>query len=325
MVHMYYSFAPMEGITDDLFRRLHHKYFPGTDRYYTPFFSPGLTGHVLSKKDISQLLPENNPGVPLIPQLLTRQVEAFLESARIIADLGYREINLNLGCPSGTVVAKGKGSGFLALSRRQELEEFLDRIFSACPTDISIKTRLGKDDPEEFEALLRLFDRYPIRELTIHPRIQTDFYRKPVRMEWFSYAQQHTQLPLCLSGGVGKASDLPPLLAQGIAPEGIMLGRGFVADPGLVMKLRGMEVPDRSIYENFCGELFELTAARLGDPRSTMFRMKELWSYFILLFDHREKYWKILRKSTSLTEYQATVIRIFRELPLRQEAEVNWL
>ena len=322
---MYYSFAPMEGITDDLFRRLHRKYFPGTDRYYTPFFSPGLTGHVLSKKDIAQMLPENNDGVPLVPQLLTRQAEAFLESARIIADLGYREINLNLGCPSGTVVAKGKGSGFLAPARRQELEEFLDRIFAACPTSISVKTRLGKDDPKEFEALLGLFSRYPITELTVHPRIQSDLYRKPVRMEWFTYAQENTRLPLCLSGGVGTPSDLSRLKEQGIDPAGIMLGRGFVADPGLVMKLKGMDAPDKKTYEDFCGELFDLTAARLRDPRSTMFRMKELWSYFILLFDHREKYWKILRKATSLTEYQATVIRIFRDLPLRPEAEVNWV
>lgn len=321
---MRYDFAPMEGITDDLFRRLHHQYFPGVDRYYTPFLSPGLSGHVLSKKEIFQVLPENNPDITLIPQLLTRQAEAFLGAAQILADLGYREVNLNLGCPSGTVTAKGKGSGFLSLQLREELETFLQEIFSRCPIGISIKTRLGKSDPEDFRVLLELYNQFPLTELIVHPRVQQDFYRKPARMEWFRYAQEHSRAPVVLSGGIATKGDLDRLLTQDDPPEAVMLGRGLVADPALVRKCQGLPGADRATLENFCGEFFDLTAARLGNPRGTMFRMKELWAYFILLFDDREKYQKQLRKTTSLTEYQAVVARIFRELPLRQEAEVTW-
>lgn len=321
---MRYDFAPMEGITDDLFRRLHHKYFPGVDRYYTPFLSPGLSGHILSKKEISQVLPENNQGLTLIPQLLTRQSEAFLGAAQILADLGYREVNLNLGCPSGTVAAKGKGSGFLSPALRPELERFLEEVFSRCPLGISIKTRLGKEDPEDFMALLELYDRFPLTELIVHPRVQRDFYRAPARMEWFRYAQEHSRAPVVLSGGVATKADLKQLCVQEPAPEAVMLGRGLVADPALVQKCRGQSAPDKATYQAFCEELFDETAARLGNPRGTMFRMKELWSYFILLFDGRDKYQKALRKTTSLTEYQAVVARIFRELPLRDAAEVNW-
>lgn len=314
------DFAPMEGITDDLFRTLHHRYFPGVDRYFTPFLSPTEDG--ITKKERAQVLPENNPGVNLVPQLMTRQAESFLTAARELEGLGYSEVNLNLGCPSGTVTAKGKGAGFLAPARRQELEEFLDRIFSACPIDISIKARLGMEDPEDFPAILALLSRYPVKELILHPRVRADFYKKPVRMEWFRYALEHSRAPVCLSGGVACKGDFDRLMAGPDAPAAVMLGRGLVADPSLAAKCRGGAGADRHTLEEFFGTLFRETASRLGSSRSTMFRMKELWSYFILLFDHREKYQKALRKTTSETEFQAVVARIFRELPLREEAEL---
>lgn len=315
---MNYYCAPLEGITDDLFRTIHHRHFPGVDKYYTPFLSPTLTGPAITKRDLRQVLPENNEGFTLVPQVLTANSEIFLRGAKALAELGYGEVNLNLGCPSGTVCAKGKGAGFL--SRLPELEQFLDEIFAACPIDISIKTRLGQEDPEEFCALLELYNRYPIRELTVHPRVQKDMYRHPVRMEYLSYAVAHSKNPLCLSGGVGTRQDAEKLEH----PMPLMLGRGLIANPALVRQLQGGPSATKAELEAFHGELFEATASRLGSPRSTMFRMKELWSYLILMFDRREKYQKALRKTTSLTEYGAMVAHIFRELPLREDAEITW-
>ena len=317
---MHIDFAPMEGITDDLFRTLHHRYFPGVDRYFTPFLSPTEDG--ITKKERAQVLPENNPGLTLVPQLLTRQAESFLAAAKALEALGCTEVNLNLGCPSGTVTAKGKGAGFLAPFRRQELEEFLDRIFAACPLDISIKTRLAMEDPEEFPAILELFNRCPVKELILHPRVRADFYKLPVRMEWFRYAMAHSRAPVCLSGGVAGKADFDRLMSDPAAPDAVMLGRGLVADPSLAEKCRGGAGADRATLEEFFGVLFQETASRLGNPRSTMFRMKELWSYFILLFDNREKYQKALRRATSVTEFEAVVARIFKELPLRESAEL---
>lgn len=315
------DFAPMEGITDDLFRTLHRKYFSGVDRYFAPFLSPTEQG--LTKRERAQVCPENNPGVPLVPQLLTRQAESFLEASRELADMGFSEVNLNLGCPSGTVTAKGKGAGFLDNSRRQELAEFLGRIFSACPLEISIKTRLGMENPEDFAEILTLFGRYPVKELILHPRVRSDFYKKPVRMEWFRYAMAESRCPVCLSGGIAVKSDFDRLMSGDSVPEAVMLGRGLAADPSLAEKCRGGSGADRHTLEEFMGELFQETAARLGSPRSTMFRMKELWSYFILMFDGRERYQKLLRKAVSLTEYEAAVARIFKELPLREAAELT--
>lgn len=315
---MRYEFAPLEGITDELFRTLHRRYFPGVDRYYTPFLCPG-EGRTFSKKELCEL--ERQAGEPLVPQLMTNRAALFLAGARQLRDLGYREVNLNLGCPSGTVTAKGKGAGFLTPQRREDLRAFLDEIFLRCPIEISVKTRLGWAAPEEFEALLELYNRYPIRELIVHPRVRQDLYRRPVRMEWFLRAMETSRNPLCLSGGVAVAGDMAKLEGK---PQALMLGRGLVADPALVRKLQGGPGADRETLCSFHEALFQETAARLGSPRSTMFRMKELWRYWILLFDRRETCQKALRKTTSLTEYQAVVARIFRELPLREEAQADW-
>ena len=178
-------FAPMEGITGALFRRTHRRFFPGVDRYFMPFLSPSQH-HVFTRRELRDILPEQDGDLDAVPQLLTRSGADFLWAAGELARMGYREVNLNLGCPSGTVTAKGKGSGFLA--HPDKLRAFLDEVFEKTPITVSIKTRLGMDDPEEFGPLLELYRQYPIGELTVHPRVRADLYRRPVRMGYFEKA-----------------------------------------------------------------------------------------------------------------------------------------
>ena len=204
------------------------------------------------------------------------------------------------------------------------LRAFLDEIFSSCPLEISIKTRLGKSDPEEFPALLDLFNQYPVKTLILHPRVRDDLYRGPVQLSSYDWAFSHSRAPVTLSGGIARVSDCQRIFSSHPEPESVMLGRGLVADPALARKLQGGPGTDRENLRAFCEEFFQETAARLHGPKPTMFRMKEIWTYLILLFDRRDACWRTLRKTTSLTEYQATVARIFRELPLREEADVNW-
>lgn len=168
------SFAPLEGITGWIFRQVHHAMFPGLSRYYTPFFAP-TADSPLTGRGLRDMHPDHNRGVPVVPQLLTNRAEDFIASARLLQDLGYKEVNLNLGCPSGTVVAKKKGAGFL--SQPQALARFLDQIFQTLDVNISIKTRIGVENLEEWPPLLDLFQRYPICELIIHARLRRDFYR----------------------------------------------------------------------------------------------------------------------------------------------------
>ena len=151
---MQHYFAPLEGLTDSIFRRLHHKYFPGVDRYHTPFFSPTVH-RALTPREARELPPADTLGFACVPQLLTKNPEDFLWMAGQCKDLGYKEVNLNLGCPSGTVTAKGKGSGMLR--DLDSLDAFLSGIYYAAPVDISVKCRIGFSDPEEFPRILEVF------------------------------------------------------------------------------------------------------------------------------------------------------------------------
>jgi tRNA-dihydrouridine synthase len=226
-------------------------------------------------------------------------------------DRGYTEVNLNTGCPSGTVVSKGKGSGMLR--DPEQLDGFLDAVFRACPIKISVKTRLGLDDPEEFPALLDVFNRYPIKELTVHPRVRKDFYKEPIRPEWFAYALENSKNPLCYNGDITALANIDDLQTQFPGLEAVMLGRGLVADPGM---LSGST--EKGALQAFMAELLERYLEAFGGSRNAMFRLKENWHMLIGRFEGSEKLWKRLRKTTDLEEYKAITGEIFATLPLKQ-------
>lgn len=309
-------FAPMEGITDHVFRGIHHRYFPGADKYYTPFFSPTSDGR-FPPRDRRDFDREVNEGLPVVPQLLTRHSEDFLWAARTLADLGFGEINLNLGCPSGTVTAKGKGSGLL--SDLEGLEKLLDGIFAAPPAAISVKTRLGRKDPEEFPRLLELFDRYPICELTVHCRVGEDFYKKPARPDAFALPLRESRAPVCYNGDLFSPEEVRTLLARYPQVPALMLGRGAVADPALFRRLRGGEGASRKELTEYTAALFEGYCAAFGNRRAALGRMKEIWFYLSCLFEGCEGYMKRMRKTTDPAEYENAVHRLLAECPLRQD------
>ena len=313
---MKYYCAPMEGITGRQFRLCHNRWFGGIDQYFIPFLSPTQT-HVFSKKEWQEVLPENNEGIRVVPQLLTRHAENFIWGAKELASVGYQEVNLNLGCPSGTVVAKGKGSGFLA--HPQELDEFLDQIFDQCPIDISIKTRLGLNDPHEFESLLQIFQKYPVKELTIHPRIQKDFYKHPVRREIFSVFVSQYTLPICFNGDLYTAEQCKDFPREFPFVQSLMLGRGLIGDPALARKAQGGQPADAETLRQFHNELYESYCISFNSRKNAMMRMKELWFYLIGLFDHSEKLAKSMRKATDPAVFECCVNEIFSTLSLRNE------
>ena len=312
---MRYYFAPMEGLTDGIYRRLHHTYFPGVTRYYTPFFSPTVHRN-LTPKERKELTPE--PGIPVVPQILTKNAEDFLWLADRCGELGYEEVNLNLGCPSGTVTAKGKGSGLLL--EPDVLDSFLYDIFKYSPIPVSVKTRLGFHSPEEFPRLLEVFNRYPIKELTVHPRVRNDFYKGSVRMDWFRYAVENTTIPLCYNGNLNTLSDIHAIEKAFPSVEAVMLGRGLIGDPGMITE--GGTTADT--LEAFHNALLEGYADAFGNTRNAMFRMKENWCYFIRHFSGSEKLFKRLRKTTDIEEYRSITAEIFHTLPLLPTLNADW-
>ena len=314
---MRYYFAPLEGLTDSIYRQLHHKYFSGVDRYYTPFFSPTVH-RSFTQKERRELQPADSLGFPLVPQVLTRNAEDFLWMARQCADFGYREINLNLGCPSGTVTAKGKGAG--ALRDPDALAAFLDRIFDESPIATSIKTRIGFSSVDEFPALLEIFNRYPICELTIHPRTRTDFYKGDICEEAFRYAMKNSKNPLCYNGNLYSAEQANKIANTYPGVDAVMLGRGLIADPGMLTPGGTTAVS----LEAFHDELLEAYSQTFGSSRNAMFRMKENWHYWICRFDGGEKLFKQLRKVTDLSEYQLLTKQLFHTVTLAESLKPNW-
>ncbi len=305
---MQYYFAPMEGLTDSIFRRLHHKYFPGVDRYYTPFFSPTVH-RALTPKETRELPTADVLGACVIPQILTKVAEDFTWFANQCADRGYQEVNLNLGCPSGTVTAKGKGSGMLC--DLDSLDRFLEQIFTASPLPISIKTRIGFYCAEEFPPLMELFNRYPVEALIIHPRVRTEFYKGTPNMESFTYAFLNSNTKVCYNGDLTNPKQADALAQQFPGLDTFMIGRGLLANPGMVTA-GGTDVAKlKAFYE----ELLEEYLVCFGGSRNAMFRLKEHWGMLIGNFADSEKLGKRLRKTTDLTEYKSITAEIFRSLP----------
>ena len=162
---MKFYLAPMEGLTGFVFRNAYQKHFGDIDTYFTPF----INNKKMNYKEIKDILPEHNKGMHVVPQILTNRAEDFLAIAKELGNYGYESVNLNLGCPSGTVVTKHRGAGFLAVP--EELDHFLEEIFADCPLRISVKTRIGINDAGEWERILSIYEKYPMEELIIHPRV----------------------------------------------------------------------------------------------------------------------------------------------------------
>lgn len=156
---MKFYLAPMEGLTGFVFRNAYQKHFGNIDTYFTPF----INNKKMNYKEIKDILPEHNEGMHVVPQILTNRAEDFLAIAKELGNYGYESVNLNLGCPSGTVVAKHRGAGFLAVP--EELDHFLEEIFAECPLRISVKTRVGVNDAGEWEHLLSIYEKFPMEEL----------------------------------------------------------------------------------------------------------------------------------------------------------------
>ena len=314
---MRYYFAPMEGITDSIYRRVHHKYFGGVDRYYMPFLSPTIHRQLTHKEDRELPFADTEQFVA-VPQVLTKVAADFLWASSVIAERGYGEVNLNVGCPSGTVVSKGKGSGMLR--DLNALDAFLEEVFSQSPLPISVKTRLGLESKDEFPAILEIFNRYPIQELTIHPRVRKQFYSGDVEMDMFRYAFENSKNPLCFNGNINNLQDLSNICAQFPQLDAVMIGRGLIGDPGMLCP----GGTDRKALEGFVNELTETYVEVFGGARNAMFRMKENWSFLRHRFEGSDRLWKDLRKTTDLGEYRHLTVEILSTLPFTEQFQPQW-
>jgi len=312
-----YDFAPLDGITRAVFRQVWHRRFGGADRYFMPFFSP-TDHHTITPRDFRELDPANNGGLPLVPQIMSCKAPDFVWGAEALRDMGYTEVNLNLGCPSGTVTAKGKGAGFLA--KPDELDRFFDEVFRSTDMPISVKTRLGITDTAEFPRLLEIYNRYPITCLTIHARVQKEKYRGEVHLEEFGQALAESKNPVCYNGDLRTVAEVAAFTERFPAANAVMIGRGAVADPALLRKLRCGSAATREELQAFTQELYHSYQDWYGQIGTAAQRMREIWFYLIHLFEDADKLNKKLRRFKNPGEYETIEAAIFQELELRTDS-----
>lgn len=326
---MKYYLAPLEGITTYIYRRAYHQHFAPMDKYFTPFLVPH-TKKGFSTKEKNDVMPEHSPGMNLVPQIMSNQAESFLHTVEKLKVYGYEEVNLNLGCPSKTVVSKGRGSGFLA--DPDGLDRFLDEIFKKCDVKISIKTRIGKDDPKEFARLLDIYNQYPVEELIIHPRVQKDFYKNQPNLGAFHDAVEESKIPLCYNGDIFTPESYEEMKREFPQVDTFMLGRGILMNPALLDLIRMREKTDvkkttdidvtewkkeetsrkmqsadrykKEIHAFLEQIKCDYLEVGMGE-KNTLFKLKELWSYMGQNAPEAKKALKRIRKSQSMADYDS--------------------
>lgn len=308
---MKYYLAPMEGVTTYVFRNAYHQVFRPMDKYFTPFLVPHRNTK-FSAREWSEICPGHNRDMYVVPQIMTNCAGDFLRTAKMLSEYGYREFNLNLGCPSRTVVSKGRGSGFLEDPHR--LDEFFSEVFDRREFRISVKTRLGLDSPGEFAELLAVYEKYPLEELIIHPRVQADYYENRPDWQTFGEAAKSSRHLICYNGDLFSREDFEKFACAFPDIACVMLGRGVAARPDLVNEICGLEYGNLQKLEQFHGLLLKGYLDIAFGDRNVLFKMKEFWSYFAGYFPDDKKLWKKIKKCEKLTVYESIVNQVFRNV-----------
>lgn len=326
-------FAPLDGVTGFIYRNAFAEFFGGPDKYFAPFISP-CHNPKLKGREIKDLLPENNSKkVNLVPQIMANNAEYFVKGARQIADMGYEEVNLNAGCPSGTVVPKGRGAGFL--KDTYLMEKFFDEVFCKLDMKISVKTRIGIMDASEFEEIMEVYNKFPFEEIIIHPRTRVQLYKGEPDMKAFDYAYQVSKNPLCFNGNIFTVEDYDNIVSR-YNIDSVMLGRGLLRNPNLVNEIKLKEEQqvnnffvknsiqhrannkDRSVSKEiiraFHDKLYADFSEEMSSDRHLLNKMIEMWNYLSFLSIDQHKCAKLIRKAQSVFKYEKAVNEIFDNL-----------
>ncbi|MBR5547629.1 MAG: tRNA-dihydrouridine synthase family protein [Clostridia bacterium] len=302
-------FAPLEGVTDVIYRRTHASCFSGVDKYFIPFVSP--THHlVFTPKEKRAVSPAENTGFNAVPQILSKNAEQFIWAAKELHALGYQEVNLNLGCPSGTVTSKGKGSGMLR--DLDTLRSFLDEIFMHTPVNISLKTRIGFSDIAEWSQIWDILSQYPASEVIIHPRTRQQFYKGSPFHDAYAHALQTSSQPLVYNGDLFTIDDCRALTERYPQTSALMLGRGLLSYPTLAQELKGGAKLTRETLRDFHDRLYN--AYLQNDPKNVaLIRMRVVMNHLACCFTEPGKALKTIRKAQNDNAYLQAIQQLFEE------------
>ena len=283
---MKYYLAPLEGITTYIYRRAYHTHYRPMEKYFTPFLVPH-TKKDFNTREKNDILPAHNPGMNLVPQILTNDAKGFLDTVEKLKGYGYDEVNLNLGCPSSTVASKGRGSGFLG--EKEALKAFLADIFDKTDMKISLKTRIGLNRADEFDDILDIYQAFPVEMLIVHPRIRMDYYSGKPDMEAFEKASARMPFPVCYNGDIFTAAAYGRVSEKYSDIRHWMMGRGLLSNPALCREIRGGDCASREELADYYHTMRDEYEVRLQGNKKVVFLMKEFWHYISWILSEEDR------------------------------------
>lgn len=303
--------APMRGLTDSVYRNTYSRYFPGIDLAIAPFITT-VQGNKIKPAHIRGLLPEQNQSMPVIPQILSNNPEKFIDLARYLTDMGYADVNWNLGCPFPMVANKKRGCGLLP--HPEQVDVFLDKVVPSICARLSIKTRLGRYDADEIDRLMPVFNRYPLSEIIIHPRTGAQMYTGQTDLCRFEKCVKMSNHPIVYNGDIQSRENFEGLSARFGQLSGWMIGRGVLANPFLpgIIKQGSDACSEKiPILIRFHDELFDQYQHILSGPSHAVQKMKGLWAYLSLSFPDSAKALKKIYRANDIGRYHAGVEEFF--------------
>ncbi len=305
--------SPLQGFTDFRFRNAINTYFGGIDTYYAPYIR--LNGKLEIKSSYQRdLLPDNNQEIEVIPQIITNDADEFLFVAKYVRELGYKELNWNLGCPYPMVTKCGMGSGLI--SNTQKINTILDRVHSQSDILVSMKMRLGYDTTEEILDVLPILEKYPIKNIAIHARIGKQLYKGGVHLDAFETCVNQSKIKLYYNGDITSVAKFKEMQARFPTIDHWMIGRGLIADPFLpsMIKKDTDQYPDNKIelFSAFHQTLYEGYSQSLSGQTHILLKMHHLWEYFSVIFSNPAKVYKKIKKTKSIRNYEEAVKEILK-------------
>lgn len=299
------EFAPLQGYTDAIYRTIHNKVFGGINCYYSPFIR--LEKGEVRQKDIKDILPENNENINLVPQIIVNSNEEFLKLTESVCNLGYKRIDINMGCPFPLQTKKGRGAALL--QNTNHLEDIVESINSINDIDFSIKMRLGMDSAEDAKGALEIINKAKLHHLTIHPRIAKQQYKGEIDYQTFDYIYQNCLHPIIYNGDILSQEDIYNIINIYPKIEGIMIGRGLLAKPYLAMELNKtirLSVSERlSMIMKLHDAIYDHYSSVMQGEHQLLLKMKTFWEY--LDEEIGKKPYKAIKKSVNIKKYELAI------------------
>jgi len=307
--------APLKGFTDAVFRNTFAEHFDGFDAALAPFITT-VAADRLTEKHVQDILQHHKNRMPIEPQVLANNPDDFVFLARRLFEMGYAEVNWNLGCPFRPVTKKRRGSGLLPFP--EQVDEFLDKTLRALPGWLSIKMRLGRNRSDEIFRVLPILDRYPLEAITIHPRTARQMYGGAPDLDAFQACLDQSRHRIIYNGDIVDRRGFLALEDRFPRVAAWMIGRGALSNPFLPAVIKNGEdsVSGRvEKFKSFYEDLFTRYQEKLCGPGHLLDRMKGFWKYFAGAFTNGQTLGKQINHTFKLPHYLETVERFFREGP----------